>query len=139
MIDNATIRTILWQDALPVRHEVLWPNKPISFCKIDGDEVARHYGIYIKEQLVSVASIYIDDKTARLRKFATLAEFQGKGLGTQLINHILSDLKQLNIITFWCDARKTAIGFYQKFNMEQEGGEFNKSEVAYVKMNVALL
>ena len=133
------IRAIQWEETLPVRHKVLWPNKPASFCKVDGDEIANHYGIYIEEKLVSVASVYIEDNTARLRKFATLVEFQNEGLGTKLITHIINVLKNIGIEYFWCDARKTAIGFYRKFNMLQQGGEFNKSGVLYVKMKVQLL
>ncbi|WP_430520069.1 hypothetical protein [Aliivibrio sp.] len=29
-------------EALPIRHEVLWPTKPMLFCKVDGDETAKH-------------------------------------------------------------------------------------------------
>ena len=84
------IRSILWDEALPIRHEVLWPNKPLQFCKVDGDETAKHYGAYLNDKLVSVASIYMDGRVARLRKFATLAVFQGRGIGSKLINHILN-------------------------------------------------
>ncbi|NQZ83779.1 MAG: GNAT family N-acetyltransferase [Colwellia sp.] len=133
------IRSIQWQDALPIRHKVLWPNKPALFCKVDGDESASHYGVYIAGQLVCVASVYIKNNTARLRKFATLVEFQGDGFGTKLISHIINKLKSSGIEYFWCDARKTAMGFYRKFKMLQQGGEFNKSGVLYVKMEVQLL
>jgi len=132
------IRIIQWEDALPIRHEVLWPNKPVLFCKVEDDETAKHYGVYIKNKLVSVASVYINGNTARLRKFATLVEFQGGGLGTKLIVHIINSLQIMGIKSFWCDARKTAISFYQKFNMTQEGGEFDKSGILYVKMKVQL-
>lgn len=130
------IRAIQWEEALPVRHMVLWPSKPLLFCKVDGDEVANHYGLYIENKLVSVASIYIEDRTARLRKFATSVEFQNKGLGKKLITHIINELKSIGIEYFWCDARKTAIGFYQKLNMMQQGGEFSKSGILYVKMKI---
>ena len=133
------IRAIKWEETLAVRHKVLWPNKPESFCQVDGDELANHYGVYIEEKLVSVASIYIEDKVARLRKFATLIEFQNAGLGTKLITHIINALKSAGIEYFWCDARTTAVGFYQKFNMVQQGGEFTKSGVLYIKMKVKLL
>ena len=53
------IRSIQWAEALPVRHQVLWPNKPSLFCKVEGDKDADHYGVYIKDQLVSVASIML--------------------------------------------------------------------------------
>jgi len=132
------IKEINWQTALPIRHKVLWPNKPESFCKIKGDETAKHFGVFVKDQLVTVASIYINGTSARLRKFATLPDFQGHGLGSKLIIDILDQLKELNIEMFWCDARVTAIGFYQKLGMKQQGKEFDKSGVLYTKMAVKL-
>ncbi|MFA0154164.1 GNAT family N-acetyltransferase, partial [Vibrio sp. 10N.261.46.C10] len=73
---------------------------------------------------------------ARLRKFATLPEFQGQGIGSNVIEHAISNIKDLNIPYFWCDARTTALGFYQKFGMAVEGNEFEKSGIAYYKMSV---
>lgn len=31
------IRTISWDEALPIRHEVLWANESLLFCQVDGD------------------------------------------------------------------------------------------------------
>ena len=132
------IRLITLDEALPIRHRVLWPDKPLSFCKVDGDDTASHYGTFLDDKLISIASIYIEGKVARLRKFATLEEFQGRGAGTQLISHIVSELKQAGVEIFWCDARTTALGFYQKFGMEVQGTEFVKSGVTYYKMEVSL-
>jgi len=132
------IQIITLDEALPIRHCVLWPNKSLSFCKVDGDETANHYGVYLNNALISVASVYIKGKVAKLRKFATLEGFQRRGAGTQLINHIIAELKIAGIETFWCDARTTALGFYQKFGMAVQGAEFAKSDIAYYKMEVSL-
>jgi len=130
------IQQITWDEALPVRHCVLWPTKSLLFCKVEGDEAANHYGAFVDGQLVCVASIYIDGNKARLRKFATLSEFQSKGIGTKVIEYLVSELKDLNIGYFWCDARTSALGFYQKFGLQTEGSEFKKSSVSYYKMAV---
>ena len=132
------IRLITLDEALPIRHCVLWPNKPLSFCKVDGDDTASHYGTFLDDKLISIASIYIEGKVARLRKFATLEEFQGRGVGTKLISHIIAELKLAGIETFWCDARTTAVEFYKKFGMEVQGTEFVKSGITYYKMEVSL-
>jgi len=132
------IQRIMWHEALPIRHEILWPNKPLLFCKVDGDETADHYGVYLNDELVSVASIYRDNRVARLRKFATLVKFQGRGLGSKLIAHILNELEDAGVECFWCDARKTATGFYKKLGMTQQGSEFYKSGVLYLKMEKRL-
>jgi len=110
----------------------------LSFCKVEGDETAMHYGVFIEEKLVSVASVYREGRVVRLRKFATLVEFQGQGIGSRLITHIILELKKLDAETFWCDARLSAAGFYEKFGMERQGFEFFKSGVSYIKMELSL-
>jgi GNAT superfamily N-acetyltransferase len=132
------IRIIKLNDALRIRHEVLWPCKPLSYCKVNGDEAATHYGFYLNEELVSVASIFIEGRIARLRKFATLDNFQRRGIGSQLITHIVRDLERVGIENFWCDARITAVSFYKKIGLEKQGNEFYKCDVAYCKMTVKL-
>ena len=132
------IQVIDWETALPIRHAVLWPDKPPYFCKVEGDEVANHYGIYVDNQLVCVASIYIEQQTARLRKFATLADFQGKGIGTHMLLYILDTLKKGEVNLFWCDARQSALPFYQRFGLEKQGSVFYKSEIPYYKMAIKL-
>jgi predicted GNAT family N-acyltransferase len=132
------IRIITLDEVLPVRHSVLWPNKPLSFCTVEGDDSSIHYGIYFNNVLVCVASTFIHDRVAKLRKFATLKEFQGLGAGTQLISHIVDEITQVDVKTFWCDARSTAVGFYKKFGMEVQGEKFVRSGVSYYKMELSL-
>ena len=132
------IREISLEEALPIRHSVLWPDKPVEFCIVEGDQQGIHLGVEVGEQLVSVASLYIDGDKARLRKFATLASFRGEGIGTELIDYALEYLKAKEIKTFWCDARESALGFYQRFGMQVEGERFYKSNVPYFKMRLVL-
>lgn len=135
---NIIIQQVDTLQVLPVRRQVLWPDKPMSFCQVDGDENACHYGAFVAEELVCVASIYISGNQARLRKFATVEQYQGQGIGSQVIKHILDSLKSCDVDYFWCDARTSAIGFYRRFGLQTEGDEFNKSNVGYFKMSLNL-
>jgi len=128
-------KEIKWEETIPIRHRVLWPDKAPEFCHVSGDESAQHFGIFIDAKLVGVASVYLDNKSARLRKFATLNEFQGRGVGTQLLAHILDTVKKNRVRDFWCDARESSIGFYERFGMCKEGDRFYKSDISYYKMN----
>jgi len=123
-----------WEETIPIRQKVLWPDKPSSFCKVEGDEAGRHYGVIIEGALVCVASIYIESGSARLRKFATLEDFQNRGIGTALLKHMIEDSQSLHVNTFWFDARESAIEFYRRFGFSTEGERFFKSEIAYFKM-----
>ncbi|MGR5063566.1 GNAT family N-acetyltransferase [Photobacterium sp. DNB22_13_2] len=123
---------------LPIRHQVLWPDKNIEFCRVPDDADGLHYGVYENDILVCVASIFIAGDQARLRKFATLPAYQSKGIGSAVIEHILADLKLKSVRCFWCDARESAGGFYHRFGMAPEGERFYKGDVPYFKMSMTL-
>ncbi len=127
-----------WQDTLPIRHKVLWPNEVPEFCVVEGDSEALHFGVIINEQIVCVASVYTDVKSARLRKFATLSQFQGQGIGSCMLNHLVSKLKAQGINYLWFDARGSAVGFYNRLGFNTTGELFYKNKVSYYKMSAHL-
>jgi ribosomal protein S18 acetylase RimI-like enzyme len=132
------IRQIDWTETIAVRHNVLWPNKPPEFCHLQDDHLGIHFGGFVDELLVCVASIYIENGQARLRKYATEAEYQGQGIGSAVLNKIIVYLQERKIGYFWCDARESALSFYQRFGMLPSGERFYKSEVAYYKVGMVL-
>lgn len=132
------IRPIPWQDTLPLRHAVLWPELPAAASRVEGDESARHYGAFVDGGLVAVASIFAEGRTARLRKFATAPAHQGQGIGSAMLAHILSGLREEGYAEFWCDARESALGFYARFGLRPEGERFFKSGVAYFRLRLPL-
>ncbi len=93
-MDRLEILEVHWTKTIPIRHKVLWPNKPKEFCHVENDQQAWHFAAYLKPDLVSVASVYPDETSTRLRKFSTIQEFQGKGFGSALLNHIQAVVKK---------------------------------------------
>jgi len=132
------IKSITWQETIPLRHKVLWPNKPPEFCKIDDDEKGLHFGSFINNELICVASIYLKADKARLRKFATDANFQNQGIGSNMLDFIIRYLKNTQTKVFWCDARESALGFYERFDMHKYSEIFYKADVAYFKVKITL-
>ncbi|WEM44585.1 GNAT family N-acetyltransferase (plasmid) [Photobacterium sp. DA100] len=132
------INQISAEQTLPVRHQVLWPNESVDFCRVPGDDDGLHYGVYEDDRLVCVASVFVSGEQARLRKFATLPQCQGRGIGSAVIEFVLADLKAKGVRFFWCDARESAGGFYRRLGMESEGERFYKGDVPYFKMAMAL-
>lgn len=132
------IRTLSWEQTIPLRHRVLWPNQPPEYCYVDGDESGQHFGAYIDDKLICVASIYLAENRARLRKFATDASYQNRGLGSAMLRYIMSSLREAGVEYLWCDARESALGFYQRFDMYKSSERFYKKDVPYFKMEVAL-
>ena len=132
------IRTISWEQTIPLRHAVLWPYKPQEYCHVDGDIHALHFGCFVNEMLVCVASVYVNQNMARLRKFATDNRFQNQGIGSKMLKHIIESLKSFEIEFFWCDARESALGFYDRFDMKKCSERFYKEDVPYFKMKTTL-
>jgi predicted GNAT family N-acyltransferase len=132
------IRTITWEQTIPLRHCVLWPNKPVEYCHVDGDTDGLHFGAFINGVLICVASVYLNKNKARLRKFATDTGYQNQGIGSKMLKHIIMFLKNSSTEFFWCDARESALGFYERFDMLKCSKRFYKSDIPYFKMEVAV-
>ena len=132
------IRSISWQETITLRQKVLWPNKPLEYCHVEGDHEAMHFGTFTDDKLVCVASVYVKSDKARLRKFATNADYQSQGIGSKMLKTILHSLKNTEVKVFWCDARESALSFYSRFGMQPYGERFYKADVSYFKMRVAL-
>ncbi|MEH6455874.1 MAG: GNAT family N-acetyltransferase [Cocleimonas sp.] len=139
------IQKLQWQQTLTIRQAVLWPEKPQEFCHVEDDEQALHYGVYIDQALVCVASVYPEvvisinsNNSARLRKFATLVAYQNQGVGSFVLSHIIDSLKTEGISNLWCDARESAIEFYQRFGFQTEGQRFHKGNIPYFKMQMTI-
>jgi GNAT superfamily N-acetyltransferase len=132
------IKTISHKEVLPIRHQVMWPEKSLDFVKIPGDEFAIHWGGFSEGVLVSVISIFVDGSTAQFRKFATLTTQQGQGLGSQLLQFVIHELKLRGIHSIWCHARIEKVAFYQKFGLEISGMPFEKNGKEYVRMSYEL-
>ena len=132
------IKKIAWQQTIPLRHGVLWPNKPPEFCHVDGDAAGLDFGAFIDQELVCVASVYLQNNKAQLRKFATDERYQHQGIRSKMLKHIIEWLQNTQVESFWCDARETALGFYQRFDMDTCSERFCKAGVYYYKMEVFL-
>jgi ribosomal protein S18 acetylase RimI-like enzyme len=64
--------------------------------------------------------------------------FQDKGIGRQLLGHITAFAQLGGGQKLWCNARLSAVGFYQKQGFETEGTAFVKNNIDYVIMGKAL-
>jgi GNAT superfamily N-acetyltransferase len=133
------IQKITSQDTWPIRHAVMWPDKPIDHVRLPDDEQGLHFGCYDHGRLVSVISLFITGDEAQFRKFATCADFQGKGYGTALLQHIVNEAGLYGIRRLWCNARVSKSSFYERAGFRYTGNTFEKDGIAYVVMEQLLV
>lgn len=122
------------QAVLPVRQAVLWPDRPAEFSRVAEDAEGWHFGVYADGQLACVASLFVSDGDVRLRKFATLPEWQRQGLGSAMLRHCLDVSRQAGAQMLWCDARLDAVPFYRRCGLCEEGMPFVRDGQGFVRM-----
>lgn len=135
---DIVITQISTTECLPIRQKVLWPDRNLEHSMVPEDDQGIHFGAYAEDKLTCVASVFVTNSEARLRKFAILPAYQLRGIGTQILTHIIERMINRNVSKLWCDAREPAIDFYARFGFDKEGDLFFKNGVPYVKMVVDL-
>lgn len=114
-----------------LRGRVLRPGRPPSASVFPGDEAADtlHLAVFAPEDgpCVGIASIY-HENGLRLRGMAVDPDWQGKGVGALLIRR-LQEVAGERDLDLWCNARVSALGFYEKLGWVIEGAEFDVPDV----------
>ena len=132
------IRQIPAEDTLPLRQRVMWPDHPLEALRLEGDDCALHFGAFFEARLVGVGSFFADGATCRLRKLAVDMDMQGKGVATDLLSYASDHLHAAGFTAIWCDARVSAIGFYERLGFACEADIFQKQGLDYVVARRAL-
>lgn len=110
----------------PLRHRVLRAGRPLEDAIWEGDEAARHFLLRWAGDVVAVATVmrrdFPDGEGPRwqLRGMAVGPEHQGKGLGAELLAGIEAAVGE----PLWCNARDSALPFYEKQGWEVRGEGF---------------
>ena len=132
------IKKISALETFSVRHPVLRNGKSIESCHFDGDnsQTTVHFGLYEKENLIGIVSLFEikndlfdHERQSQIRGMAVLKEYQKKGLGKILILNAEKYCIQEKLHLIWFNARKEAIGFYEKMGYKTEGKSFEIKDV----------
>lgn len=132
------VKQISPRDTYTLRHKVLVPGKDFEMCKFEGDEDEQtfHLGAFVEGRLVSVASFFFDkhpelvgENHYQLRGMATLDEFRQKGFSTELLKVAFPIIKQNFCNLVWCNARVSAVPFYEKVGFLKHGEIFEIPEI----------
>ncbi len=130
------IKKINASDTWQIRHEVMWPDQPFEFVQLEEDDLGYHFGVFEGGKLVSIVSCFIEGQEMQFRKLATLEEYQGKGIGSYLLKHILEFAKSKELKKVWCNARSNKKAFYEKFGMKDTFKNFVKAGQDFTIMEI---
>lgn len=141
---SITVSKISSEECKQLRHQVLWPHiKLEKDCNIDIDhrEDAIHLGAFKAEKIIGICSLFQMNneklpytKPYRLRAMATSPEVRGIGAGAAIVKHALNLTRELGHDVLWCDARKIALGFYERLGFETFGDFYNVRNIGPHKL-----
>ncbi|RBL88594.1 1-(5-phosphoribosyl)-5-[(5-phosphoribosylamino)methylideneamino]imidazole-4-carboxamide isomerase [Chitinophaga flava] len=132
------IRRISAEDTLTLRRDVLYPDASLEAVKVDQDEDGLHFGVFDGGQLVTVVSLFMGRGEAQFRKLATLPAAQGKGYGKAVLAHLMDICRKEKIKLLWCNARDTAVSFYDRLGYVARGNYFIKGGINFIRMELPL-
>ena len=121
-----------------IRRQVLYPDLEFGKAILDNDDEGMHLGLFDQNKLISVVSLFQSEGNMQFRKFATLAEYQRQGYGTELLKYLVEIAKSDSCKRIWCNARKNASGFYTKFGFSETGKTYRKDGHDFVIMEKIL-
>ena len=120
-------------ETYPIRHQMLRSSFSYEECYFpgDNDEQTFHLGVCIDNKFVSIASFYYErhpqlpgEHHYRLRGMSTLPTYQKRGLSYALLETAFPIISQNMCTLVWCNARASAVGFYEKLGLDKTGEEF---------------
>jgi predicted GNAT family N-acyltransferase len=142
MPPEITCRRVAVDTILPLRHRILRPGLPSETARFDGDLDAdtQHYAALVGEEPVACLSLmpsaWEGQPAWQLRGMTTDTPQQGRGLGRQLWNAAVAEARRDEPDRLiWCNARTSAVGFYEKLGWRVVSEPFDVPSVGpHVRM-----
>lgn len=132
MPPEITCRRAAVAEILPLRHRMLRAGLPFEAARFAGDDDAgtRHYAAVSGGELVACLSLMPSAWEGRpawqLRGMATDSRQQGRGLGRQLLEAAVAEAAGDHPERgFWCNARTSAVGFYERLGWRVVSDRFD--------------
>lgn len=106
---------------------------------LESDQSDFHIGAFENEQLLGSLILTVDkNNTIKMRQVAVDNTFQGKGIGSALLQFSETFAKLKGFESIHCHARKTAVPFYLKHGYAIIGEEFTEVNIPHSYMEKLL-
>lgn len=147
MIEEVRVEQVSVELVRRLRGAVLRPGLPpkASIYPSDSSPEAQHFAAWFDNKIIGVASIHPEilpkisrelldkdflglENAWRLRGMAVDPNFQGKGIGKQILQECLKFIEQFNAAVLWCNGRATAWEFYRSLGFKIIGEQFDVPE-----------
>lgn len=130
-----------YEKALALRDREL--RQPLGLCftteELKKDEQDWHFGLFDGDEVVACLTLTAcDNKRMKMRQVATDSTKQGKGLGRILSQAAEKYAADNGFEIVFCNARKSALPFYEKLGYKIVSGEFTEVGIPHYTMEKQL-
>ena len=130
-----------YQLALKLRNEVLRKPLGLTFTEeeLKKDAADTHFGLFYADVIVACLILtQTENQRMKMRQVAVADNYQGKGLGRILSDAAEKYAVEHGFTVMFCNARKTAVPFYQKLGYHTVGSEFVEVNIPHFMMEKSL-
>ena len=136
------IKTILYNSAahkqmIDLRNDILRKPLGLSFTPADFQKEQQNIliGAFEVNKIVGCCVLTkVNERTIQLRQMAVNNEFQGKGVGKQIVQYAEKIAQEEKYKTIMMHARSVAVSFYKKLGYAIEGNEFMEVSIPHFMM-----
>ncbi len=133
MKQTIEVREVTQAQTLALRTQILRPGHApdARLFGVEDTEETRHFAAFEGEEVVGAC--YIVRRAApfdslalawQLRGMAVQTQRQGQGIGAQLVARVELEARLAKMEILWFNARRVAVGFYERLGFERLGEEF---------------
>lgn len=141
-----TVRRARVDEIFPLRHAVLRPGRPVSYSVYGEDDSAVHIGAWDDGTLVGCATVFPDPWPGppaepaawRLRGMAVDPDWQGRGVGAQVLTASIDAARAAGAPLLWANGRSAALAFYQRHGFRSVGQEFITADTGLTHVKIVL-
>jgi len=126
-----------YMQELELRDKVL--RKPLGMSlsddNLEADKNDIHIGAFVDNKLVGVLILTrLNQNEVKMRQVAVGEEMRSKKIGSKMVAYAELFSSNLQYTTMVLNARKTAVGFYEKLGYNKVGNEFLEINIPHFKM-----
>ena len=118
-----TIRTRVFIEEQNVPEELEWGDDDIDCIHLLANKNSEY---------IATARLL---KTGQIGRMAVLNPYRRQGIGSKMLEKLISIAKDMDIKTVFLNAQTDAVGFYQRFGFQETGGIFDDAGIPHIRMN----
>jgi predicted GNAT family N-acyltransferase len=121
-------------NAFSIRRQVFVEEQKLpAGLEQDAEDESKHFLAFVDDEPAGAARWRRTQKGYKLERFAVLKKFRKMGVGQQLLKRILKDVPK-DDYPVYLHAQITALAFYEPFDFEKTGPEFEEAGITHYLM-----